>query len=129
MSYTDDRDEIAEIFGIEPKKKAKQKARDGYSEEIPEPARKAEPEAKAARQKSSLPTRREKVASAPKRSKPSQSSAQAPPQQVTTPASKTAKPTQQVAVSPAQQTQQTAKPEIPAAPAEKKPLVPKKPFK
>ena len=48
MSYTDDRDEIAEIFGIEPKKKAKQKARDGYSEEIPEPARKAEPEAKAA---------------------------------------------------------------------------------
>jgi lipopolysaccharide export system ATP-binding protein len=129
MSYTDDRDEIAEIFGIEPKKKAKQKARDGYSEEIPEPARKAEPEAKAARQKSSIPTRREKATSAPKRSKPSQSSAQAPPQQVATPASKTAKPTQQVAVSPAQQTQQTAKPEIPAAPAEKKPLVPKKPVK
>jgi lipopolysaccharide export system ATP-binding protein len=108
MSYTDDRDEIAEIFGIEPKKKAKPKARDGYSEEIPEPARKAEPEAKAAQQKSSLPTRREKVAP---------------------PASTPAKPPQQVAVSPAQQTQQTAKPETPAAPAEKKPLAPKKPVK
>jgi lipopolysaccharide export system ATP-binding protein len=72
MSYTDDRDEIAELFGIEPK------PRKGYSEEIPETPESAPAEKPAS---DALPPRRE-TSSGQKAPPPQPPPKQEPPRQV-----------------------------------------------
>lgn len=121
MSYTDDRDEIAEMFGIEPKEKTRQKtrqkARGGYSEETSEPPSASETKQSQPRQQTSLPPKRTAPEiqqgrsqpapqSLPKQTAPSRSNPAPTPRQVTAPSK-----------------------EKPVLPTEQKPVTPKKPVK
>ncbi|MDF1861676.1 MAG: LPS export ABC transporter ATP-binding protein [Verrucomicrobiales bacterium] len=107
MSYTDDRDEIAELFGIEPK------PRKGYSEEIPE-----SPESPAAEKPAfdALPPRRETASASAPAASPTAPPKQAPPRQAPP---KQEPPKQVAAAKPGQQAvpQQVA---IPASEAKTK---------